>query len=712
MNFLRENGYASDGLDKRLTAIRRYEMLARGRNETLQAFYLRENMLITDMVKSSCAPSESSRAHNMLTKSGLTNDQITTVYSHVTSTSPADAQELTPAKVQATVLKFYDKPWDPFKRDQSASKFLYSRPIIGEGPTSSRTPAHTNHVTEGSGENNDDDKIDGPEDWYYQEVLALSEAWNNGEFGAAYEYPDDDDADIETYFNGGEWLHCDAWDVEVLDNILEEECMNDDMVAEAYVPVLSQGQTRPQPGPTWTWFLARRRHPHRRGSPASIRSPSERQGQGQGPRTGSRKRGIIVYSLSLWRQEGPLRREPSQAQARAHATTTAPSSSSSGSLKSRLASRTSCRRCGKIGHWEADCPQQPDSAKRPRTDFPRPPAAQHFAWTSYMVQDVPNIEKWVESAEDKALEHAALMTVTSTMPEGHVIIDCGAAMDCVGECALAKNAQYVLARGDVCEATTRTCRQDLKFGGPDQGAVTATYAVSLPCTPAGVKTQLSAYAVPGSTPHLVSRRWLSHHKAVISMDPEALFLTSPSFPRPIPLTLHGSGHIMMSLIDSDPGPTTTYFSIQAIRHPEIYVIADDYDDEAPALEYIQEGPQPPRPPLRLRIRSDLGEVSSYVDVPETAPQLPDDRHERPRLHIGSDNRASTPTPASSTRRTRTSSTTTSSATSATISPPPSATTPPVATTHRRPSSSVIDGPVVVSTRGWTTSSCGLAGLTA
>ena len=111
VNFLRKNGYASDGLDKRLTAIRRYETLTRGRNESLQAFFLRENMLITDMVKTFCAPFEASRAHNMLTKSGLTNDQITMVYSHVMATIPAaDAQELTPARVQATVLKFYDKP--------------------------------------------------------------------------------------------------------------------------------------------------------------------------------------------------------------------------------------------------------------------------------------------------------------------------------------------------------------------------------------------------------------------------------------------------------------------------------------------------------------------------------------------------------------------------------------------------------------------------
>ena len=159
------------------------------------------------------------------------------------------------------------------------------------------------------------------------------------------------------------------------------------------------------------------------------------------------------------------------------------------------------------------------------------------------------------------------MTVTSTMPEGTVIIDCGAAMCCTGECALARNAQFVASGGDTREASTRSCRQDFRFGGPDQAAITSNYAVSLPCTLGGVQTMLNAYVVPGSTPQLVSRRWLSHHKAVISMDPEALFLTSPSFPRPIPLTLHGPGHIMMSLIDSDPGTQSIHFMARTYRPP-------------------------------------------------------------------------------------------------------------------------------------------------
>ena len=285
----------------------------------------------------------------MLTKSGLTNDQNTMVYSHVTSTSPADAQELTPAKVQATVLKFYDKPWEPYKRDQSASKFLYSRPIIGEDPASSRIPAHTNHVTEGPGENNnDDEKIDDPEDWYYQEVLALSEAWNNGELGGWSGYPDDDDGDIETYSNGGEWLHRDALDVEVFDNILEEECMNDDMMAEAYLGYCEArdvfNQVRRGHGfwPVVAIPIDEAAPPRSQANPKGKSN-----GKGRGPVPGRGK----SFSTPSHTGDKKVRfdAKPSQAQARARATTTAPSSSSSGSLKSRLASQTSCRRCGTTG---------------------------------------------------------------------------------------------------------------------------------------------------------------------------------------------------------------------------------------------------------------------------------------------------------------------------------------------------------------------------
>ena len=44
-------------------------------------------------------------------------------------------------------------------------------------------------------------------------------------------------------------------------------------------------------------------------------------------------------------------------------------------------------------------------------------------------------------------ESTNLMGVTLTMPEGHAILDCGAALDCIGEVAAARTAQAITASG-------------------------------------------------------------------------------------------------------------------------------------------------------------------------------------------------------------------------------------------------------------------------
>ena len=40
------------------------------------------------------------------------------------------------------------------------------------------------------------------------------------------------------------------------------------------------------------------------------------------------------------------------------------------------------------------------------------------------------------------------MGVTMTMPEGHAILDCGAALDCIEEVAAARTAQAITASGE------------------------------------------------------------------------------------------------------------------------------------------------------------------------------------------------------------------------------------------------------------------------
>ena len=78
--------------------------------------------------------------------------------------------------------------------------------------------------------------------------------------------------------------------------------------------------------------------------------------------------------------------------------------------------------------------------------------------------------------------------------------------------------------------------QRFKFGG-DGDPVEAPFAVTLP-----VQFGIEAFVVLGSTPHLISRRWLF-------FDPNNLCLESPEFGS-VPLVLRSSGHLLLSLVNS------------------------------------------------------------------------------------------------------------------------------------------------------------------
>ena len=92
-------------------------------------------------------------------------------------------------------------------------------------------------------------------------------------------------------------------------------------------------------------------------------------------------------------------------------------------------------------------------AKR-RVTFSRPPVGIN-------VSQPWGLETWTvapsaESAETRLKmwtsqeiqESTNLMGVTMTMPEGHVILDCGAALDCIGDVAAARTAQAITASGE------------------------------------------------------------------------------------------------------------------------------------------------------------------------------------------------------------------------------------------------------------------------
>ena len=139
------------------------------------------------------------------------------------------------------------------------------------------------------------------------------------------------------------------------------------------------------------------------------------------------------------------------------------------------------------------------------------------------------------------------MGVTMTMPERDAILDCGAALDCIGEVAAACTAQAITASGETRRPAVVDQIQRYKFGG-DGDPVEASFAVTLPVQMGDTKTWIEAFAVPGSTPHWISRRWLSQHRCMVNIDPNNLCQESPEFGT-VPLVLHSSGHQLLSLVN-------------------------------------------------------------------------------------------------------------------------------------------------------------------
>ena len=139
------------------------------------------------------------------------------------------------------------------------------------------------------------------------------------------------------------------------------------------------------------------------------------------------------------------------------------------------------------------------------------------------------------------------MGVTLTMPEGHAILTVVLHW-IVGEVAAARTAQAITASGETRRPAVLDKIQRFKFGG-DGDPVEASFAVTLPVQIGDAKTWIEAFVVPDSTPHLISRRWLSQHRCEVNFDPNNLCLESPGFGS-VPLVFHSSGHLLLLLVSA------------------------------------------------------------------------------------------------------------------------------------------------------------------
>ena len=106
----------------------------------------------------------------------------------------------------------------------------------------------------------------------------------------------------------------------------------------------------------------------------------------------------------------------------------------------------------------------------------------------------PNLKSWTAVLVE---ERSTFTGVTMSTPEGHATLDGGAPVDCIGEVAALVTTETLFLR-----------IRCIKLGG-DGNPIEASFAESLPVTTGEKPRWLDACVLPGSTLHLVSRRWLS-----------------------------------------------------------------------------------------------------------------------------------------------------------------------------------------------------------
>ena len=288
----------------------------------------------------------------------------------------------------------------------------------------------------------------------------------------------------ETFLAGeSDWIHRDVLDPDDLDSYVEEECSADKSLYEAYSGYKEARDTlnlvRRGRG---FWPMIAIPAPDGRSATLAVRNTDESfPGKGKdGKSTTHKGKSKGSKSGTSGKSKGGKGKSSGESSVKGKGDP----------LKQRLVSRTQCRLCGEEGHREEDCPQADvdmPQAKR-RVTFSRPPVGTGVsqAWC---------VETWtvVPSADNAETRHKMwtsleihestnLMGVTMTMPEGHDLLDCGAALDCIGEVAAARTAQPIAASGETRRPADVDKVQRFKFGG-DGDPVEASFAVTLPVMP-------------------------------------------------------------------------------------------------------------------------------------------------------------------------------------------------------------------------------------
>ena len=220
-----------------------------------------------------------------------------------------------------------------------------------------------------------------------------------------------------------------------------------------------------------------------------------------------------------------------------------------GLSRDQLKKISTCRNCGRKGHWAEDC-TQPKSGG-PGADRGR------VSGFCYLGQENPggNAFCGLTASEWSKVLAAAKATASAgrleplnflTLKSGTAILDIGATQDLIGECALAALG-HVLA-----DAGLKYVDVPVDSQGPPTGiggAATVTRAVLVPISPGGVPGVVHFTVIKENVPPLLSVGLLEHLGATLDLVENQVHFKSINVVRR--MQKEASGHRTISLVEWD-----------------------------------------------------------------------------------------------------------------------------------------------------------------